>query len=90
MCRKIACSSCGKATWAGCGQHIESALNGVNIHDRCNGWQTGQCIVLKPKIVENSDKKMDAEIKSDSVAGSSVDANLGVDAKESEIASSNA
>ncbi|CAM9144019.1 unnamed protein product, partial [Heterosigma akashiwo] len=43
MCRKIQCSSCCKATWAGCGAHIESALQGVAVEDRCPGWETGKC-----------------------------------------------
>ena len=43
MCRKVNCATCGKATWAGCGQHIESALNGVPEADRCPGWKTGHC-----------------------------------------------
>jgi len=43
MCRKIQCPTCAKATWAGCGLHIDSALNGVAIADRCGGWATGRC-----------------------------------------------
>jgi len=35
MCERITCSNCGKATWAGCGQHIEQALDGVATADRC-------------------------------------------------------
>ena len=23
MCRPVRCSTCGKTTWAGCGQHID-------------------------------------------------------------------
>ena len=26
---------CGKATWAGCGEHIEEALAGVPADERC-------------------------------------------------------
>lgn len=29
MCRKTTCDKCNKATWAGCGKHVESALGGV-------------------------------------------------------------
>lgn len=43
MCMKIECSSCHKATWRGCGMHIESALSGVPLYDRCPGWPTGKC-----------------------------------------------
>lgn len=37
MCHAITCPSCGKATWEGCGQHIELALAGVPQADRCQG-----------------------------------------------------
>jgi hypothetical protein len=30
MCRRVECGKCKKPTWAGCGQHIESALAGKN------------------------------------------------------------
>ncbi len=43
MCKKVECSSCGKQTWAGCGQHIDTALAGVAVADRCPGWETGKC-----------------------------------------------
>ncbi|ETV83106.1 hypothetical protein H257_04834 [Aphanomyces astaci] len=42
MCRKIDCSVCHKPTWAGCGQHIDSALANVAVADRCPSWQTGK------------------------------------------------
>ena len=42
MCRKSRCE-CGKWSWVGCGQHIESALNGIPLADRCAGWKTGKC-----------------------------------------------
>lgn len=35
MCRKVECGTCHKPTWAGCGQHIESALAGIKPEDRC-------------------------------------------------------
>lgn len=31
MCRKVKCVTCGKWTWAGCGQHIEQCLAGVPV-----------------------------------------------------------
>jgi len=37
MCSKIACNICGKATWSGCGEHIEEALQGVSEAERCQG-----------------------------------------------------
>ncbi|MFT4299298.1 MAG: hypothetical protein QM597_06670 [Aeromicrobium sp.] len=37
MCQKIVCGECGKATWVGCGEHIEEALAGVPDEQRCAG-----------------------------------------------------
>lgn len=36
MCQKVACGSCGKPTWQGCGEHIEEALADVPQADRCS------------------------------------------------------
>ncbi len=35
MCQPVTCARCGKTTWAGCGEHIESALAGVPAENRC-------------------------------------------------------
>ena len=35
MCSPVRCANCGKTTWAGCGLHIEEALEGVATEDRC-------------------------------------------------------
>ena len=35
MCRATTCRTCGKTTWAGCGQHIEQALASVPAGERC-------------------------------------------------------
>jgi hypothetical protein len=37
MCRSVRCKTCGKTTWAGCGQHIDQVLAGVPRADRCPG-----------------------------------------------------
>ena len=37
MCRRVACRTCGKPTWAGCGQHVNEALAGVPAAERCPG-----------------------------------------------------
>ncbi|OWZ00035.1 hypothetical protein PHMEG_00028859 [Phytophthora megakarya] len=42
MCMKTECPTCHKATWRGCGMHIDSALNGVKEEDRCPEWKTGK------------------------------------------------
>ncbi|KAI8639365.1 hypothetical protein BD408DRAFT_271135 [Parasitella parasitica] len=35
MCERTTCDQCKKPTWAGCGQHIEEALEGVPKEERC-------------------------------------------------------
>ncbi len=35
MCHKVTCPQCHKATWEGCGEHIEAALAGVPAEQRC-------------------------------------------------------
>ncbi len=35
MCAKTTCGTCKKATWSGCGQHIDQALKGVPKAERC-------------------------------------------------------
>ena len=35
MCTAVRCDRCGKATWVGCGQHIEEALDGFTNEQRC-------------------------------------------------------
>ncbi|CAB4606490.1 unannotated protein [freshwater metagenome] len=35
MCSRVTCGVCKKATWSGCGGHIEEALAGVAEADRC-------------------------------------------------------
>jgi hypothetical protein len=37
MCRAVTCKTCGKTTWAGCGQHVNQVLAGVPRADRCPG-----------------------------------------------------
>ncbi len=41
MCRKVTCEDCGKATWAGCGMHVKSALAGLKKEDLCENWKKG-------------------------------------------------
>ena len=55
MCQKTKCRACGKYTWTGCGNHIESVLRGVRPEDRCRcGGRGGnkcvgsQCPVRQP------------------------------------------
>ena len=37
MCRPVTCKQCGKTTWAGCGQHIDSVKAGVPAGQWCAG-----------------------------------------------------
>jgi len=37
MCRAVPCSTCGKTTWAGCGQHVDQVMAGVPSTQRCPG-----------------------------------------------------
>ena len=37
MCRAVTCTTCGKTTWAGCGQHVDEVMRGVRRDDRCEG-----------------------------------------------------
>ena len=35
MCVRVSCKSCGKATYSGCGAHVEQVLRGVPEAKRC-------------------------------------------------------
>jgi hypothetical protein len=35
MCRPATCPTCSKASWAGCGQHVDQVLGRVPQADRC-------------------------------------------------------
>ncbi len=37
MCRAVTCRTCGKVTWAGCGEHVEDVLGNVPRAQRCAG-----------------------------------------------------
>lgn len=39
MCRAITCSTCGKTTWAGCGQHVDQVRRGVPAGQWCGGHE---------------------------------------------------
>ena len=39
MCSKVICRQCKKPTWSGCGEHIEEALAGIAVSDRCQGHE---------------------------------------------------
>ncbi|MDR1999229.1 MAG: hypothetical protein LBQ06_04720 [Frankiaceae bacterium] len=39
MCRAVRCKTCGKTTWAGCGQHIETVKASVPAGQWCPGHE---------------------------------------------------
>jgi hypothetical protein len=41
MCRRVTCDTCGKPTYAGCGEHIEEVLGDVPVDQRCQGHSAG-------------------------------------------------
>lgn len=40
MCRPATCRTCGKTTWAGCGQHVAAVKASVPRTDWCGGTHT--------------------------------------------------
>ena len=52
MCRPVQCKVCGKTTWAGCGQHIDSVKRSVPSREWCDGTHTQAEIdaVTKPGL----------------------------------------
>lgn len=47
MCRAVKCKQCGKTTWAGCGQHVDSVKAQVPAADWCPGHESGSGSRLK-------------------------------------------
>lgn len=37
MCYQVTCKKCGKATWKGCGQHVDQVMRGIPRSQRCDG-----------------------------------------------------
>lgn len=40
MCRRVSCKTCGKATYTGCGRHVDKVLAGVPASARCTGHES--------------------------------------------------
>ena len=40
MCRPTTCKTCGRTTWAGCGQHVADVKAMVPSDQWCNGQHT--------------------------------------------------
>lgn len=39
MCRPVKCRTCGKTTWAGCGQHVADVKRTVPSGQWCSGHE---------------------------------------------------
>ncbi|KUG51981.1 hypothetical protein AVL62_08620 [Serinicoccus chungangensis] len=39
MCRAVTCRTCGRTTWAGCGQHVDQVRRGVPAGRWCDGHE---------------------------------------------------
>ena len=50
MCRAVRCRTCGKTTWAGCGQHVTQVMAHVPSADRCPGHDGEQVAGLWQRI----------------------------------------
>lgn len=37
MCRQVSCRTCGKPTWAGCGEHSTEVMRGIPQTQQCPG-----------------------------------------------------
>ncbi|RZU53554.1 hypothetical protein EV385_5483 [Krasilnikovia cinnamomea] len=42
MCRSVTCRTCGKTTWAGCGQHVDQIMRTVPSGQRCPGHNSDE------------------------------------------------
>ncbi len=40
MCSAVTCKVCGKTTWAGCGNHVDTVKRSVPTSNWCNGQHT--------------------------------------------------
>lgn len=40
MCSPATCRTCGKTTWAGCGQHADQVMRNVPSGQRCAGHES--------------------------------------------------
>ncbi len=47
MCRAVTCQTCGKTTWAGCGQHVSSVRANVPANQWCGGHAATEVVAPK-------------------------------------------
>jgi len=48
MCHRVQCRKCAKPTWTGCGLHIEQALSGVPVDQRCRCDEDAPAVSTTP------------------------------------------
>lgn len=46
MCRPTRCKTCGKTTWAGCGQHVAAVKASVRPESWCEGHAPSERTLL--------------------------------------------
>jgi len=52
MCRAVECKTCGKTTWAGCGEHIAQVMKDVPRAQQCAGHErVGPPVSLWAKLL---------------------------------------
>jgi hypothetical protein len=51
MCQRTTCRTCHKATYRGCGQHVEQVLAGVPASQRCTCRSQAKQAVSKAEAV---------------------------------------
>jgi len=44
MCQRSVCSKCGKATWVGCGHHVDEVLRDAPVADRFQCPRAKSCL----------------------------------------------
>lgn len=48
MCSPTPCQECGKVTWKGCGEHVDSVRAQVEAKDWCEGHDTATTPAKNP------------------------------------------
>jgi hypothetical protein len=51
MCSRVNCRKCGKVTYSGCGQHLDTVFAGVPMSNRCD------CASKKKEASSSGEKK---------------------------------
>jgi hypothetical protein len=58
MCHETKCPNCGKSSWSGCGQHVESVFRSIPVERRCFcGYKDDELKALMDKAKEDPSYK---------------------------------